>query len=78
MKAVLISRGKWMRQLTKIETLDNKQPLFLEFCKVKGLIVGDYYSAVDYLEYCDNLTIEQQLGIIRKYIPNFMLEGCNL
>lgn len=42
-----------MRAMTEIKNLQEKNPLFREFCKINGLKDGDYYSAVDYIEYCD-------------------------
>ena len=67
-----------MRAMTEISNLKEKNPLFREFCKIHGLKEGDYYSAVDYLEYCDGLTLEQSITITRKYEPDFKMDGCNL
>lgn len=62
----------------KIENLESKQPLFQEFCKINNLKNNDYYKPVDYIFWCDTLTLIQQLNIVRKYNPNFKLKTCNL
>lgn len=67
-----------MRQLTEIKNLREKCGLFREFCKINGLKNGDYYSAIDFLEYCDDLSWEQTIEITRKYEPDFKFEDCNL
>ena len=67
-----------MRAMTEIKNLKDKCGLFREFCKINGLKDGDYYSAVDYIEYCDGLTLDQSIKIVRKYLPDFKMEGCNL
>jgi len=60
-----------MREMTEIKNLQEKNPLFREYCKINGLKDGDYYSAVEYLEYCDGLTRFEVLKITQKYEPNF-------
>lgn len=60
-----------MRAMTEISNLKEKNPLFREFCKIHGLKEGDYYSAIDYLEYCDGLTRSEILKITQKYEPSF-------
>lgn len=67
-----------MKSLTEIKNLQEKNPLFLEFCKIHGLKEGDYYSEVEYLEYCDGLTLDQSIEIVRKYESDFNMDGCNL
>lgn len=67
-----------MRAMTEIKNLQEKTPLFREFCKINGLKDGDYYSALDYLEYCDDLTFAQTIEITRKYEPDFKRDDCNL
>lgn len=67
-----------MRELTEIKNCSKKTPLFREFCKINGLKNGDYYSAIDFLEYCDDLSWEQTIEITRKYEPDFKFEDCNL
>lgn len=67
-----------MQEMTKIRNLQEKNPLFREFCKIHNLKDGDLYSAVDYIEYCDGLTMCQSIEIVRKYLPDFKMEGCNL
>ncbi len=67
-----------MRELTEIKNLREKCGLFREFCKINGLKNGDYYSAIDFLEYCDDLSWEQTIEITRKYEPDFKFEDCNL
>ena len=64
--------------MTEITGLSKCQPLFQEFCKVKGLRDGDFYRAIDYLLWVDGLTLAKQLEIIRKYIPDFKMKNCNL
>ena len=58
--------------------LDSKQPLFREFCRLNNLHDGDCYSAADYINYVDSLSLAEQLGIIRKYNPDFKLKNCNI
>lgn len=60
-----------MREMTEIKNLQEKNPLFREYCKINGLKDGDYYSAIDYLEYCDGLTRSEILKITQKYEPSF-------
>lgn len=67
-----------MRGMTKIKNLKEKCGLFCEFCKINGLKDGDYYSAVDYIEYCDGLTLAQTIEITRKYEPCFKRNDCNI
>lgn len=67
-----------MSEKTLIENLETKNPLFREFCKINGLKNGDYYKAVDYILWCDSLTMKESIEIVRKYIPNFKREDCNL
>ena len=67
-----------MKVMNKICNLQEKNPLFREFCKIHNLKDGDLYSAVDYIEYCDGLTMCQSIEIVRKYLPDFKMEGCNL
>lgn len=67
-----------MKAINEIKNLQEKCGLFREFCKINGLKDGDYYSAVDYLEYCDDLTIAQTIDISRKYEPDFKCNDCNL
>lgn len=67
-----------MRELTEIKNLRKKCGLFREFCKINGLKNGDYYSAIDFLEYFDDLSWEQTIEITRKYEPDFKFEDCNL
>ena len=64
--------------MIEIMGLSECQPLFQEFCKVKGLRDGDFYRAIDYLLWVDGLTLAKQLEIIRKYIPDFKMKNCNL
>ena len=58
-----------MREMTEIRNLQEKNPLFREFCGINGLKEGDYYSAVDYIDFCDSLTLEKAIEITRKYAP---------
>lgn len=67
-----------MRELTEIKNLRKKCGLFREFCKINGLKNGDYYSVIDFLEYCDDLSWEQAIVITRKYELDFKFEDCNL
>ena len=60
---------KIMKSYTEIKNLSEKCGLFREFCKVNSLNDGDYYSAIDYLDFCDDLTFEQRTEITRKYDP---------
>lgn len=62
----------------QINNLDEKQPLFREFCKQQNLKNGGSYNPIDYIIWCDQLTLIQQLEIIRKYRPDFKLQNCNL
>ena len=64
--------------MIEITGLIKCQPLFQEFCKVKGLRDGDFYRAIDYLLWVDGLALAKQLEIIRKYIPDFKMKNCNL
>jgi hypothetical protein len=64
--------------LTKIQGLQNCQPLFREFCKINGLNDGDLFKATDYMRWVESLNLIQQLEIIRKYKPGFKLRNCNL
>jgi hypothetical protein len=64
--------------MIEITGLSECQPLFQEFCKVRGLKDGDFYKAIDYLHWVDGLTLAKQLEIIRKYIPGFKMKNCNL
>ena len=64
--------------LTEIECLEKCQPLFREYCKIKGLKCGDFYKATDYMTWVDSLSLPQQLEIIRKYRPDFKLKNSNL
>lgn len=64
--------------LVEIKGLSEMQPLFQEFCKIKGLSDGDFFRPVDYLLWNNGLTLEQQLQIVRKYIPGFKMKSCNL
>lgn len=67
-----------MRAITEIKNLQEKTPLFREYCKINGLKDGDYYSAIDYIDYCDDLTWAQAIETMRKYEPDFKLDDCNL
>lgn len=60
-----------MREKTKICNLQEKNPLFREFCKIHGLKDGDYYSGIDYIDFCDGLSMSEILKITQKYEPNF-------
>lgn len=60
-----------MRAMTKITELENKCGTFREFCEINGLKEGDYYSAIDYIDYCDGLTRSEILKITQKYEPSF-------
>ena len=60
-----------MRAITEIKNLQEKTPLFREFCEINGLKDGDYYSAIDYIDYCDGLSRLEILEITQKYEPNF-------
>ena len=60
-----------MRAMTKITELENKCGTFREFCKINGLKDGDYYSAIDYIGYCNGLTRSEILKITQKYEPSF-------
>lgn len=60
-----------MRAITEIKNLQEKNPLFREFCKINGLKDGDYYSAIDYIDYCNELTRSEILKITQKYEPSF-------
>nr|DAG57152.1 MAG TPA: DIL domain protein [Caudoviricetes sp.] len=63
-----------MRAMTKITELEKKCGTFREFCKINGLNDGDYYSALDYIDYCNGLTRSEILKITQKYEPNFKSE----
>lgn len=65
-------------EMTEIKGLNERQPLFQEFCKVHGLQEGAFYMAIDYLFWVDGLPFVKQLEIIRKYQPDFKMKGCNL
>lgn len=65
-------------EMTKIEGLSKCQPLFQEFCKVNGLKNGDFYKSIDYIFWVDSFTLAEQIVIIRKYKPDFKMNGCNL
>ena len=67
-----------MVSLIKIKNLKSKQPLFQEFCKINNLKNNDYYKPIDYIFWCDTLTLIQQLNIIREYNPKFKIDNCNL
>ena len=60
-----------MRAITEIKNLQEKTPLFREFCEINGLKDRDYYSAIDYIDYCDGLSRLEILEITQKYEPNF-------
>lgn len=60
-----------MRAITKIKNLQEKTSLFREFCEINSLKEGDYYSAIDYIDYCDGLTRSEILKITQKYEPSF-------
>lgn len=60
-----------MRAITEIKNLQGKNPLFREFCEIRGLKDGDYYSAIDYIDYCNGLSRLEILKITQKYEPNF-------
>ena len=62
----------------RIDSLENKQPLFKEFCNLNGLKNGDYYKPVDFLFYTQSLTLVEMLKVVRKYKPDFKLPNCNL
>jgi hypothetical protein len=64
--------------MIKIEDLEHKQPLFREFCEINGLKNGDYYKAADFIFWCDSLTIRESISIVRKYIPGFIRDDCNI
>jgi hypothetical protein len=64
--------------LTTIQGLENKQPLFREFCKINGLGNGCSYKTTDYLLWVDRLSLAEQIKIIRKYQPDFKMKNCNL
>lgn len=64
--------------MIEIMGLSGCQPLFQEFCKVRGLKDGDFYKAVDYLFWVDGFTLAEQIAIIRKYQPDFKMANCNL
>lgn len=63
-----------MRAITKIKNLQEKTSLFREFCEINGLKEGDYYSAIDYIDYCNGLSRSDILKITQKYEPNFKSE----
>lgn len=67
-----------MAAMVEIKGLSKCQPLFQEFCKVKGLNDGDFYRAVDYIFWVDGLKITEMIAIIRKYQPDFKMANCNL
>lgn len=60
-----------MRAITEIKNLQEKNPLFREFCEINGLKDGDNYSAIDYIDYCNGLSRLEILKITQKYEPNF-------
>ena len=60
-----------MRAMTKITELEKKCGTFREFCEINGLKEGDYYSAIDYIDYYDGLTRSEILKITQKYEPSF-------
>ena len=64
--------------MIEIMGVSDCQPLFQEFCKVKGLRDGDFYRAIDYIFWADRFTLEEQIAIIRKYKPDFKMDNCNL
>lgn len=64
--------------MTEIKGLSECQPLFQEFCKVHVLKDGDFYKAIDYIFFVDGFTLAEQIAIIRKYKPDFKMNGCNL
>lgn len=64
--------------MIEITGLNKCQPLFQEFCKIKGLRDGDFYKSIDYIFWADRLTLAEMIEIIRKYRPNFKMKGCNL
>lgn len=60
-----------MRAMTEVKNSEDKCGLFREFCKINGLKDGDYYSAIDYIDYCNGLSRSEILKITQKYEPNF-------
>ena len=60
-----------MSAMTKLTELEKKCGTFREVCKINGLKEGDYYSAIDYIDYCDGLTRSEILKITQKYEPSF-------
>ena len=60
-----------MREMTEIRNLQEKTPLFREFCEINGLKEGDYYSVIDYIDYYNELSRTEILKIMQKYEPNF-------
>lgn len=64
--------------MIEITELNKCQPLFQEFCKIKGLRDGDFYKSTDYIFWADRLTLAEMIEIIRKYRPHFKMKGCNL
>ena len=60
-----------MRAITEIKNLQEKTPLFREFCEINGLKDGDYYSVIDYIDYYNELSMSEILKITQKYEPNF-------
>ena len=60
-----------MRAISEVKKLEDKCGLFREFCKINVLKDGDYYSAIDYIDYCNGLSRSEILKITQKYEPNF-------
>lgn len=50
----------------QIQCLENKQPIFKEFCKIHSLKNGDFYKPKDYIAFADKLSFLEISKIIQK------------
>ena len=50
----------------QIQNLENKQPIFKEFCEIFGLKNGDFYKPIDYINFADTLSYSYIVRIIKK------------
>lgn len=65
-------------ELPIITDLEHCQPLFREYCRETGLKDGDRYSPLAFILWCDGMTMIRQMEIVRKYVPGYTRQNCNL
>ena len=56
-----------MEDLNEVRHLERRQPLFREFCRIRGLHEGDQYSSSDYISWAESLTYAMHCDIQRRY-----------